>query len=74
VPCTALASTDRSCQLNGGDRLDVFCGIDWAEDHVRREASEIEWRKETFASWPSQRLGEAEGSLIRESPGGWEQP
>jgi transposase len=33
VPCTALASSDGSCQRNGGDRLDVFCGIDWAEDH-----------------------------------------
>jgi hypothetical protein len=28
-----------------------------------------EWRWETFAAWPSQRLGEAEGSLIRRVPG-----
>jgi hypothetical protein len=24
--------------------LRVFCGIDWAEDHVRHEASEVERR------------------------------
>jgi hypothetical protein len=24
--------------------LKVFCGIDWAEDHVRHEASEVERR------------------------------
>jgi len=22
----------------------VFCGIDWAEDHVRHEVFEVEWR------------------------------
>jgi len=34
VPCTALASTD-SGKLRRKERnqLDVFCGIDWAEDH-----------------------------------------
>jgi hypothetical protein len=44
------------------------CGIDWAEDHVRHEALEVE-RGKTFDSWSSQRLGEAEGSLSRETPG-----
>ena len=35
-------------------------------------ASEIEWRWETFVAWSSQRLGEAEGSLMlaHQQPGG----
>jgi hypothetical protein len=49
--------------------LRLFVGDDWAEDRVRHEALEVEWRWETFAAWPSQWSGEAEGSLIRESPG-----
>ena len=27
-----------------GGELTIFVGDDWAEDHVRHEASEIEWR------------------------------
>ena len=39
MPCTALASTD-SGKLRRKERnqLDVFCGIDWAED-VRHEVA-----------------------------------
>jgi transposase len=32
VPCTALASTDSGRQWRR-NQLNVFCGIDWAEDH-----------------------------------------
>jgi hypothetical protein len=28
----------------GGGVQVIFVGDDWAEDHVRHEASEIEWR------------------------------
>jgi hypothetical protein len=27
-----------------GHFMKVFCGIDWAENHVRHEASEVGWR------------------------------
>jgi hypothetical protein len=34
VPCTALASTDSGrLRRKGRNQLDVFCGINWAEDH-----------------------------------------
>ena len=36
---------------------------------VRREALLFEWRWETVAVGPSQQVGEAGGSLIREMPG-----
>ena len=49
--------------------MSVFCGIDWSERHVRHEAHGVERGGETFDSWSSQRLGEAEGSLILETPG-----
>jgi len=41
----------------------------FSADFVRREALLFEWRWETCTAWSSQRLGEAEGSLIREVPG-----
>jgi len=35
----------------GGPVLGI--GIDWAEEFVRHEASEVGWRWETFTSWSS---------------------
>jgi hypothetical protein len=42
VPRAGCGPDERAVHDRRNEILRVFCGIDWAEDHVRHEASEVE--------------------------------